>query len=642
MKRSALISLISIVTLAVAGLVAVVSSSTAPQLGLDLQGGVAVILRPTDPDVASADLDQAIEIIRSRVDSLGVAEPDITRQGDRVVIQLPGVTDADRALELVGKTAELRYRPVLGGGLTLPYTNEGAGLAQVILDIDTAGPTLADPNEVLTPVAEITPESTIVVAQFNDTALFVLDEVLFDGSIIESVEAVESIDFPDSYRVKVTLTEQGLEDVNGYSTLNVNRGLVLLFDQRVYLSAPPVSEDVEAGIAYFDELTQEQAEAFAEGFEADSNSVSYRSPAEGTGVFEYSETGAGLISDFFDDSDPLADSPSVTPEQVITSRADDIYEASVILPDLRNEELYAMGPAMARGDIIRSANAQLGGSSGTEWSVSISFTTEGSAEFNAIAAVMVNQRLAIVLDGVVYSAPVIQQSSFQGSAVITGDFSESEAKDLALVLRFGALPVELEQESVQTVSATLGGDALDAGIIAGIVGLFLVGVFMIAYYRVLGIVSILSLSVSGALLWTVISILGETQGLVLSLAGFTGIIVSIGVQVDSNVVYYEKLKEEVRGGQSLRVSATHGFGEAFSTIIKADVASLIGAAVLWKLTVGPVRGFALFLGLATTMDLIVSYFFMQPMVIWVTRRKKMSAQSIVGVGETGTTGGVVR
>ncbi|MFV1990052.1 MAG: SecD/SecF family protein translocase subunit, partial [Acidimicrobiales bacterium] len=257
------------------------------------------------------------------------------------------------------------------------------------------------------------------------------------------------------------------------------------------------------------------------------------------------------------------------------------------------------------------------------------------------AAEYVGRPLAIVLDGVVYSAPTINQAGFSGSAVITGNFSESEAKGLATALRFGALPVELEQESVQTVSATLGGDALDAGIIAGIVGLILVGIYMTAYYRVLGFVSVMSLTVSGALLWTLISWMGETQGLVLSLAGATGIIVSIGVQVDSNVVYYERLKEQVRGGRSLRVSASKGFDDAFSTIIKADVGSLIGAGVLWYLTVGPVRGFALFLGLATIMDLIVSYFFMRPMVIWLTRRRGAKPDLMLGVEESGTTAGVV-
>ena len=154
---------------------------------------------------------------------------------------------------------------------------------------------------------------------------------------------------------------------------------------------------------------------------------------------------------------------------------------------------------------------------------------------------------------------------------------------------------------------------------------------MTAYYRLAGLVSMLGLAVSGALLWSTISFLGETSGLALTLAGATGIIVSIGVQVDSNVVYYERLKEEMRRGRSLRVSADAGFQHAFSTIVKADVASLIGAGLLYWLTVGPVRGFALFLGLATILDLVVSYFFMRPALVMLARRRGAEPRRIIGI-----------
>ncbi|NDH76166.1 MAG: SecD/SecF family protein translocase subunit [Actinobacteria bacterium] len=197
---------------------------------------------------------------------------------------------------------------------------------------------------------------------------------------------------------------------------------------------------------------------------------------------------------------------------------------------------------------------------------------------------------------------------------ISGSFTEEEAKDLALALNFGALPLELTPQESRIVSSTLGEDALDAGVLAGLIGVLLVSIYLIAYYRYLGVVAIVSLLISGALLWTIVAWLGASQGLALTLAGVTGLIVSIGVSVDSNVVYFEHLKEDVKGGRTVRSAVERSFPIAYSTIVKANVASLIAAVVLYTLTVGQVRGFALFLGLATVLDLVATYFFMGPAI----------------------------
>ena len=218
--------------------------------------------------------------------------------------------------------------------------------------------------------------------------------------------------------------------------------------------------------------------------------------------------------------------------------------------------------------------------------------------------------------------------------MISGAFDEDEAKNLALVLRFGALPVEFERDDVRTVSATLGEGTLRAGVVAGLVGLALVGLYMLAYYRLLGLVAICSLAVSGATLWSIIAWLGESQGLALTLAGATGIIVSIGVQVDSNIVYYERIKEEVRRGRAVRSAADGSFKAAFATIIWADLASLIGAGVLYQLTTGTVRGFALYLGITTLIDLAVSFFFMRPLVVVIARRLVKEKPSRLGLSAT--------
>ncbi|HET9541961.1 MAG TPA: SecD/SecF family protein translocase subunit, partial [Acidimicrobiales bacterium] len=202
---------------------------------------------------------------------------------------------------------------------------------------------------------------------------------------------------------------------------------------------------------------------------------------------------------------------------------------------------------------------------------------------------------------------------------ISGDFDESSAKDLALVLEYGALPVELVPQQTQTVSATLGEDSLRAGLVAGIIGLGLTVIFMVGYYRLLGVVAVVSLTLEFALVWVLISYLGESRGLALTLAGVTGLIVSIGISVDSNVVFYEHLKEDVRNGRTFRSTVDRSFGSSFTTIIKADLASLIGAFLLYFLSVGPVRGFALLLGISTVVDLIATWFFIRPAVLILAR-----------------------
>ena len=184
-----------------------------------------------------------------------------------------------------------------------------------------------------------------------------------------------------------------------------------------------------------------------------------------------------------------------------------------------------------------------------------------------------------------------------GQAIITvgGDdpaAAEQEAQDLAVVLRYGSLPVAFEQSSVQTVSATLGTDSLRAGLIAGLVGLAVVALYILVYYRALGVVGVIGLSVFGSLLITIFSLLGTYRGLTLTLAGVTGIVISVGITADSYIVLFERIKDEVRSGRTPRSAVEEGFRRAFRTVITADTVSLIGAVLLYFLAIGPVRGFA--------------------------------------------------
>jgi preprotein translocase subunit SecD len=342
--------------------------------------------------------------------------------------------------------------------------------------------------------------------------------------------------------------------------------------------------------------------------------------------------------------DPAA--PTTTTTAAIpgtTTREEDLPAAEVVLPEFGQDRKtvvrrYRLGPSKATGTIVKTATAEPPQGLTGDWAVTADLTGKGNTTFNEIAALCFaggpecpTKQIAIVLDGVVRSAPTVQESNFSGSVNITGQFTEREAKDLALVLKFGALPIQLTPQSTQTVSATLGKDSLRAGIIAGLLGLALVMVYMILYYRALGVVVVMGLSVSGALLWSFVSYLGAKTGLALTLAGAVGIIISVGVTVDSYVVYFERLKDEIRSGKSVRSSVERGFSRAYRTIFAADVSSLIGAALLYFLTVGSVRGFAFFLGISALLDLLVAWFFTRPMVALLGRNRFFTEARFFGV-----------
>ena len=543
MRRPYIIQLVATVVLTISAVVGASAAGWSPLLGLDLQGGVAVTYEATGDGAGDEEaLEQALDIIRQRVDALGVAEPDITRQGETIVVELPGVDDAQRALDLVGQTAELRFRPVIN-----------------IFDG-------TDPQQRASAVAIADALNGVVPEATEEPA----DDAATDDTTSDDT-AAEDTTADDGATDDGAAADDGADDSTTTATTE----------------APADGDDASTDDATADEND-------AEGDDATTTTT-----PETTTTTEFDPSTAPTI------------------EEMVTQPEDDTLEASVIFPGGDDDGVYyLLGPAEATGDIISTANATFTG----QWFVAVSFTDEGSDEFDALAARNFQRPVGIVLDGVVESAPTIQQTEFNGSAQITGNFDQDEAEDLATALRFGALPVELEPQTVQQVSATLGDDALNAGIVAGLVGLALVALFMIGYYRLLGVVAILSLVVSTGILWFLIAWLGETRGLALSLSGAVGIILSIGVAVDSNIVYYERIKEEVRRGRAIRSAADGSFSGAFSTIVKADVASLIGAAVLFFLTIGAVKGFALYLGIATLIDIVVSYFFMRPMVVLLVRR----------------------
>ena len=485
MSRRSLVSLALIVAAAAGLLAASLAAGNRPLLGLDLKGGVEVVLVPEDdPDrpiaITEGDLDVAVEIIRDRIDGLGVAEPDVTRQGNRVVVQLPGISDQQRAIDIVGQTAELRFRPVC----------TPLGLEPIPPD---------DPE------AEPPPPPELPIPELDD------------------------------------------------------RGL-----------APcPIGLDLSA--------------------------------------------------------------------LPTTSSADDLLDRFVVLPHQDGSGRYLLGPSTLTGAGLSSANRGFtneyvvefnlkGGEEGADKFDELALECNTRSEFCPTA------QIAIVVDGTVESAPVVNEAQFGGSGIISGNFSEEEADNLALVLRYGALPIEFQDptdpqsdSTSRGVSATIGGDSLRAGVIAGIVGLALVFLYMVGMYRLLGVVAMLSLGVSATLLWVIVAWLGETQDLALTLAGVTGLIVAIGVSLDSNVVYFEHLKEDVATGRMLRSSLEQSFLAAFRTIFRANFASLIAAVILYWLSAGSVRGFALMLGLASVLDLVATYFFLRPCAQLMARSPSLMA-----------------
>lgn len=290
---------------------------------------------------------------------------------------------------------------------------------------------------------------------------------------------------------------------------------------------------------------------------------------------------------------------------------------------------YVLGPALLNGTAISSANAGL--SQSQAWEVAFTLKSKDSAKFDQIASTYYGKQLAIVLDNRVIEAPSINSKSFGGQGVINGVGGQTAANNLALVLRYGALPVQLQQQTVQTVSATLGSSSLKAGVAAGLGGLLLVMLYGIFYYRALGVVVILGLGTTAALLWAIVAFIGHTSQLTLDLSGVTGLIVSIGVTVDSYIVFFERLKDEVRAGKSIRSSVDRGFAKAFRTIVAADLVSLIGAILLYLLSIGPVRGFAFFLGLSTLLDIVSAWFFTRPLVILLGQSRLFTEAKWLGI-----------
>lgn len=311
---------------------------------------------------------------------------------------------------------------------------------------------------------------------------------------------------------------------------------------------------------------------------------------------------------------------------------------------------YILEPAFIKGTNVTNASAVLPQQGLGGWVVSLEFDGEG-AKALADASTKLSalpecgsgsspcNAFAIVLDGVVTSAPRFNEPILGGQAQIEGDFTAQEAQDLANVLKYGALPLTLEPVDVTSVSPTVGNDQLRAGILAGLLGLALVVLYLLFYYRMLGVVAALSLVIAGVMLYLTMVILGKAIGLTLTLAGVAGAIVAIGITADSFIVYFERIRDEIREGRSLRQACDSGWVRARRTLLAADFVSILAAVVLYFLSVGSVRGFAFVLGLTTLIDIVVAFWFTHPLAVllgrtaWMQRGSKWTGVSVDRIGK---------
>jgi preprotein translocase subunit SecD len=527
MKAHPLRGMIAVLVVVYGLVLAAVLTDNTPELGLDLQGGISVNLQPvkdgevTD-DVTDEQLEQAIEIIRKRVDALGVAEPEVARQGNTVTVQLPGAKDQQEVLDVVGKTAQLEFRPVLS----------------------IAGQTLEGDER----------------AEAEDKVA----EIRSDLGVPEGVTAQQVAEDEQAQQAATTTTTT--------TTVAPAEGAA---STTTTTTTPPVLN--QYGVDTNDE-------SFFELFQLESQLSAQLTPPE-----------------------------EQTPEGQVTLAGED-------------GTIYTLGPVQLTGTAVEGATAGL---SGTEWTVSpvLKGGEDGIDKFNEIASTCYNATadvcpglgsddtgtprglLGIVLDDVVLSAPSINVPSFSRDQIqISGSFDQDSAEALAVALRFGSLPIELAPQQAETVSATLGEGALQAGIISGVIGLLIAALYLALYYRLLALIAIGGLVVAASALYVIMAFIGAT----VTLAGVVGLVVSIGVTVDSAVLYFETMKEQVRTGVTVRAAADRAFDVAWGTIVKANVASLIGAVILYWLAIGPVRGFAFYLGAMTILDMVFMYLFVYP------------------------------
>ncbi|MEV8515686.1 protein translocase subunit SecD [Dactylosporangium sp. NPDC051484] len=551
-----------------------------PKLGLDLIGGTTVTLQAQNLEgnkpPTKAQMETARRIIDQRVNGLGVAEAEVVVEGSsNIVVSLPGKSD-DR-LKQIGQTAELRFRKVLQE--TKDY---GA--------IDPSASPSASPSAP-------TSGSASPAASASHS-----------GSASPSAT-------PSGSSAAPSATPSGSSAAAA-------------------ASATP-SESVAPDIATQRAAVQKKlgdtvwAAALAEQAPVDVN----QDPSK-----------AELYKGF----------KALTPEEVAVLPASMQFDIPFVTCDkldhrpvgsIRDEKQpvvacgqgakYQLDVAKVLGTDVSKASSGINTQSG-RWTVNLSFSSAGQNRWTDLTREAYNggtdnKQVAVVLDNQVVSAPTIQ-NVIPGDAEISGTFTKTEAQLLSSQLQYGALPLSFKSQDAQSISATLGSSHLEAGLLAAGIGLLLVVLYSFFYYRLLGAVIMLSLVLSGVLVFMSLIVLGRWIGFTLSLAGFAGFIVSLGVAADSFVIYFERLKDEIREGRSPRSAVPRAWVRARRTIISANTITLLAAAILYFVSIGSVKGFAFALGVATILDLVVVFLFRHPIMTLFARSKAFLSPRVSGLG----------
>lgn len=523
---------LALIIAALYALVFFTGDSPTPRLGLDLRGGTTVTLtaQTRDGSAPSAEeLETARQIIERRVNGLGVAEAEVVTEGDsNIVISVPG--DEGEQARTLGTTAELLFRPVIGG-----------------------------PE----PVTAVVPESTDPAASGEATAS--TDPSATPGAAASGDPAattdIATTD-PAATAEPATTTDPAASPTDGSA------------------SGPDPERPA---------VTQEQAQA---AFAA------------------------------------LAEcSTEVDPEQATADRPEDYVAAC----SSDGTQKYLLGPTILLGTEVDDASAGLDPSGTQGWTVQLDFQSDAQATWASYTAGNVGKNVAFTLDSRVLSAPVIQ-GAINGTTTISGSFTQETATSLANSLKYGALPLTFTQSTAETVSGLLAADQLRAGLIAGGIGILLVFVYALFYYRLLGLVTIASLVLSAVIVYACLVILGRQIGFTLSLAGIAGFIVAIGITADSFIIFFERMKDEVREGRSMRAAVPRAWVSSRRTILSADAVSFLAAATLYVLAIGGVKGFAFTLGISTVLDLLVVFLFTHPLVAVLSRNPAFSSPRVSGLG----------
>ncbi|CRK58116.1 Protein-export membrane protein SecD (TC 3.A.5.1.1) [Alloactinosynnema sp. L-07] len=553
-----------------------------PKLGIDLQGGTRVVLtaRTESGDPTKESLNLAREIIETRVNGSGVSGAEVILDGQNIVITVPGES-GEKAKDLA-QPAQLRFRPVIqaipAGPLeqtTTPPTSGAPTSGAPTSGAPTSGaPTSAAPPTAGAPTSAA-PQGRPAPAQAQQPA------------------------------PTTTAAQPPASDP----------------------AAPPAPmPTTEACTKYADILKDPKAEDGAQITAAKACRQDPKlAPSKGADGAEVpADQSVQLAALTTLDCTPGKQDPLV---------GNDDPTLPVAACDQDGNEKFILGPSFLEGKEISGAIAQVD-TSGVGYVVSLSFTNTGTEIWSKYTAAHVQERAAFVLDTAVVSAPTIQ-GVINGDTQITGGeggFKSAEATKLANVLKFGSLPISFEPSEAETVSATLGLSSMKAGLLAGGIGLLLVFVYCLFYYRLLGVLMILSLVLSGIVVFAVLVLLGRWIGFTLDLAGIAGFIVAIGITADSFVIFFERLKDEIREGRTFRSAVPKAWIRSRRTILSADAVQFLAAAVLYVLAVGQVRGFAFTLGMSTVLDLVVVFLVTHPLLAIASKSKLLSNSKLSGLG----------